>query len=168
MIHPFLDGNGRIGRILIPLFLYHKRVLNRPMFYISAYFESHRELYYDKLLNVSANGAWEDWIEFFLHAVIEQATANSEKARAVHKLYDSLKKEVEYLTHSQYSIRVLDFIFDKPVFRIGDFVNLTKIARNSAPGILSKLVKGKVLNQRVSKGRAGNLYVLSSLIRIVH
>ncbi len=167
MIHPFLDGNGRIGRILIPLFLYHKGVLNRPMFYISAFFESHRDLYYDKLLSVSRDGAWEDWIEFFLHAVIEQATTNSEKAKSVTQLYEKLKTRIEELTHSQYAMRVLDSIFNRPVFRIGDFVTATKIPRNSAPGILSKLVKGKVLNQIVSKGRAGNIYVLSSLIRIV-
>ncbi len=168
MIHPFLDGNGRIGRMLIPLFLYHKKVLRQPMFYISAYFESHRDQYYDKLLSVSAANAWEDWIEFFLRATMEQATANSEKAKAVHRLYDSLKKRIEDLTHSQYAMRVLDFLFKKPVFRIGDFVTMTKIPRNSAPGILSKLVKGSVLSQIVSKGRLGNLYVLSSLIKIVH
>jgi len=167
MIHPFLDGNGRIGRILIPLFLYYKNVLSRPMFYISAYFESHRDLYYDKLLNISKDGAWEDWIEFFLRATEEQATTNSEKAKAVHQLYEQLKDKIEDLTHSQYTMRMLDFLFKMPIFRLGDFVDLTKIPRKTAQGLLSKLVRGSVLNQVVTKGRSGNLYSFPRLLDIV-
>ncbi len=167
MIHPFLDGNGRIGRILIPLFLFHKKVLSKPMFYISAYFEAHREIYYHKLLAISSDGAWEGWIEFFLQAAIEQATSNSEKAKTVCSLYEQLKNRIEDLTHSQYTLRVLDFLFKMPVFRLGDFVSLTKIPRNSAPGLLTKLVKGNVLSQVVSRGRTGNLYTFTSLMKTV-
>ena len=69
LIHPFKDGNGRIGRLIIPLFLYQKRALASPMFYPSEYLESHRELYYERLRGISQDGDWTGWIEFFLDAV---------------------------------------------------------------------------------------------------
>ena len=65
LLHPFKDGNGRIGRILIPLFLYQKQKLSQPMFYLSAYLERHREQYYQALQNISAKNDWNGWIEFF-------------------------------------------------------------------------------------------------------
>jgi len=167
MIHPFLDGNGRIGRILIPLFLYHKKVLSEPMFYISAYFEAHRDEYYDKLLAVSSARDWNNWIEYFLRATLEQANKNIEKAKAIHSLYEREKTNVEELTRSHYAIRILDFLFKKPVFRLGDFVKGTRVKRNSAHSLLSKLAKGNVLRTVPSKGRVGNTYLFGELLDIV-
>ncbi len=168
MVHPFLDGNGRIGRMLIPLFLYHKKVLGQPMFYISAYFESHRDQYYDKLLSVSAANAWEDWIEFFLHATIEQATSNSEKAKAVHQLYEEKKERIAAVTKSQYSIRVLDFLFRKPIFQSSEFAKESKIPRPTAKRILQQLEGSKVIFL-VSKGAGAspNVYGFTKLINLI-
>ncbi len=73
LIHPFVDGNGRVGRILIPLFLYEKRLLPSPMFYLSEYLEAHREIYYEQLQTISVTGDWSEWITFFLTAITEQA-----------------------------------------------------------------------------------------------
>ena len=72
-LHPFLDGNGRIGRMLIPLFLFEKKLLREPMFYISAYLEANRDEYYDRLLAVSRDGDWTGWCAFFLGAIQQQA-----------------------------------------------------------------------------------------------
>jgi Fic family protein len=73
LIHPYVDGNGRLGRIIIPLILYGKKVLSSPMFYLSAYLETHREEYYERLNAISRERDWTGWITFFLKAVIEQA-----------------------------------------------------------------------------------------------
>src|SRR3989338_1678207 len=94
IIHPFLDGNGRLGRILIPLFLYEKQVLHSPMFYISEYLESNRDEYYARLKAISEEKAWDDWIEFFLRAIIEQAKANSVKAKSILDLYEKKKTPI--------------------------------------------------------------------------
>ena len=86
LIHPFKDGNGRIGRLLIPLFLYQTKTLSRPMFYLSAYLESHREIYYDRLRRISAEGDWDGWIEFFLEAGIVPGRWQTENERTVFQI----------------------------------------------------------------------------------
>ena len=80
LIHPFSDGNGRIGRILVPLILYYKKTLSSPMFYISAYLERNRSIYYDRLLAISRDNDWNGWISFFLQAITEQAEENSQES----------------------------------------------------------------------------------------
>jgi Fic family protein len=118
IIHPFLDGNGRIGRILIPLFLYEKELLSRPMFYLSAYLEEHRDEYIEHLRGLGGDpGAWNRWIAFFLRAINDQARANADKARAIIDLYERLKVRVIELTHSQYAVPLLDQIFERPMFQ---------------------------------------------------
>ena len=81
LLHPFKDGNGRIGRILIPLFLFQKQVLSQPMFYLSEYLEANRDEYYQRLGAISAEGDWDGWIAFFLQAITAQARENSERVR---------------------------------------------------------------------------------------
>lgn len=120
LIHPFEDGNGRIGRILIPLFLYQKKQLSQPMFYLSEYLESNRGEYYSRLKAISREGDWNGWIAFFLQAIAVQAKENSEKVREIMSLYESMKVSLHEVTHSQYSVYLLDAIFNKPVFRISD------------------------------------------------
>jgi len=110
LIHPFSDGNGRIGRLLIPLQLYARGFLTSPMFYISGYLEAHREDYYARLAAISAQGAWEDWIDFFLVAVTVQAEENQEKANAIVDLYEDFKRRARSI-HSQYTVPALDVIF---------------------------------------------------------
>lgn len=78
-VHPFLDGNGRLGRLLVPLFLFSQGLLSRPNFYLSAYLEGHRDEYYDRLLDVSGKDDWTGWCEFFLRALIAQAMENQTK-----------------------------------------------------------------------------------------
>jgi len=168
LIHPFIDGNGRLGRILIPLFLFEKGLLSSPMFYISAYLEEHRAEYYDKLRGISERGDWQSWISFFLTAVAEQAKANSEKAKAILALYEHMKDEVAKLTRSQFSIQALDALFDKPIFKTTDFPKRAKIPRASAMRILNALRKNKVLVElRPGRGRQAGILMFRKLIKIV-
>ena len=120
LIHPFEDGNGRIGRILIPLFLYQKKQLSQPMFYLSEYLESNRDEYYLRLKGISQSGDWNSWIAFFLKAVTVQAKENSDKVKDIMDLYERMKLEVHEVTHSQYSVYLLDAIFSKPIFMATD------------------------------------------------
>jgi Fic family protein len=168
IIHPFLDGNGRIGRLLIPLFLFEKGILSKPLFYISAYFESDRETYYDKLLEITKTGNWNKWIDYFLTAVKEQAKKNIILAKEILALYNSLKQEIVDLTHSQYSMQILDFIFYKPVFSSSDFIGSLKIDRKSASRILNKLDKNVIELQERSSGTKPAVYNFKRLLEITY
>jgi Fic family protein len=155
LLHPFKDGNGRIGRILIPLFLYQKRALSQPMFYLSEYLEQHRTSYYERLKAISAEGDWNGWIAFFLEAISVQAGQNSTRVAAIQSLYEEMKLAIHETTHSQYTVHVLDAIFSKPIFRVSDLAQQlltsfdihTKTSANllrqmRAAGILRELKAG--------------------------
>ncbi len=145
LIHPFKDGNGRIGRLMIPLFLYQKHTLASPMFYLSEYLEARRELYYARLRGISENQDWTAWVEFFLDAIIEQARSNTDRVRKIMELYEEMKSRIASLTRSQYAIQVLDALFDRPIFQSGDFIQRTGIPKQSALPILRKLREDGIL-----------------------
>lgn len=167
LIHPFLDGNGRIGRILIPIFLYHKELLSSPMFYLSAYLERNRSIYYERLRGISSEGDWNAWIRFFLSAVIEQAVQNSQKVKAILDLYDRMKKTVPDMTRSRYAIRIIDSMFDQPVFNSSDFIKLSGIPRDSAFRILNALrEKGILIVLREGRGSQAAVLCFPELLRI--
>jgi len=135
-IHPFLDGNGRLGRLLVPLFLVDKKLLSSPNFYISAFLEANRDEYYQRLLAVSANNDWTGWCEFFLRAMIEQARSNQSKAKAIMDLYRNKKEWIAELTHSHHSVKALDWFFCRPIFKTPDFVTTSGIPRPTANRIV--------------------------------
>ena len=116
-IHPFLDGNGRMGRLIIPLFLFEKAILQRPVFYMSEWLEEHHDQYYASLRQLTNNkDSWLSWIRFFLEAVAGQAGRNSTKAGEIHNLYKRYKDQLLGEKPSKYSVRLLDQIFQFPVF----------------------------------------------------
>jgi len=151
LLHPFKDGNGRIGRILIPLFLYQKRVLSQPMFYLSGYLESHRDEYYARLKGISAEGDWNGWIVFFLQAVQTQAQQNSQRVVEIKALYEEMKQSIHELTHSQYTVHLLDLIFSKPIFRTSDLAEQLSrefgIHEKTVLNLLRQLRDGGILRE---------------------
>jgi len=136
-IHPFIDGNGRIGRMLIPLFLYEKKLLSKPNFYLSAYLEAHRDEYVQRLRALGRPGSWTQWIVFFLTAIDTQARDNSAQAKAIQDLYERLKRQIIDLTRSQYAVPLLDRLFVSPVFRSSDLT--TRKDMPSTPMVMSML-----------------------------
>ena len=117
-LHPFLDGNGRIGRIIIPIFLCEKGLLSLPTFYLSEYLESHRDEYMDRLNGLGRiKGAWRHWTEFFLNAVASQAQHNIRIAGAILDLYETLKQKFIAATRSRYAIPLLDTVFERQYFQ---------------------------------------------------
>jgi Fic family protein len=159
-LHPFLDGNGRLGRMLVPLFMWQAGLIQRPMFYISAHFEAHRDEYYERLLAVSRDGDWTGWSGFFLSAVRDQAEENLSKTRAILSLYEDMKQQVVASTRSQYAILALDWIFDRPIFKSSDFVARAGIPEPTAKRILAVLRSEGVLTV-VSEGRGRRAAVLA-------
>ena len=154
LIHPFLDGNGRVGRMLVPLFLFERALLSSPVFYISSYLEAHRDEYYLGLRSISANGDWDGWIRFFLNAVTQQALTNSDKARNILALYTRLKEQVARLTRSPHTILALDALFTAPVLTPVEFCRVSGIPRRSAFRILDLLTQeGILVEMRTQQGR---------------
>lgn len=165
LIHPFKDGNGRIGRLLIPLFLYQKRALASPMFYLSDYLESHRDDYYARLQAISREGDWSGWVAFFLEAVRQQAQANGERVRAMMTLYETMKHRIAELIRSQYAMAVLDTLFDRPIFQSGDFVQRSGIPKQSALPFLRSLREAGILRVlRESSGRRSAVLAFPELL----
>ncbi|KTD72468.1 Fic family protein [Legionella tucsonensis] len=168
IIHPFLDGNGRLGRMLIPLFLYQKGVLQRPMFYLSEYLEANDSLYRDKLLAVTEQGDWLSWIQFFLAAIYEQSEQNIKKAKSIHALYDRMKAEFSTATNSQYAIAILDTFFAKPIINASDVAKNSGIENRGTANTLLKLLDSHQLIKQIkpSQGRNPAIYAFPSLLNI--
>jgi len=167
IIHPFLDGNGRMGRMLVPLYMFDRGLLSSPMFYLSAYLEEHRDVYYERLLAVSRDGDWNGWISFFLTAVVEQAAVNTEKTREILALHERMKAELPTVVRSQYAIHAVDALFDRPIFRIGDFIQRSGIPAASARRILNALrEKGRLRDLRPGKGRRAAILIFPELMNI--
>ncbi len=115
------------------------------MFYISAYFEANRDEYYDRLLAVSRDNDWSGWCAFFLKAVQQQAEQNLERANAVLALYGKMKTQIAEVSHSQFSIHALDWIFETPIFNSSGFTRTSGIPKATATRILRVLKEENVL-----------------------
>jgi Fic family protein len=166
-IHPFLDGNGRVGRMLVPLFMYQTKLIQSPMFYISGYLEANRDVYYERLRAVSRDDDWTGWCGFFLEAVRLQAEENLRKTQAILDLYATTQKRLPKMTHSQYAIYALDWIFKRPFFEGTDFVGSSEIPAPTAYRILSVLCQENVLTRvKERRGRRSGLYVFSELVNV--
>ena len=166
-LHPFLDGNGRLGRMLVPLFLWRSGLIRAPMFYISAYFEARRDAYYDGLLAVSRDDDWTGWCRFFLEAVRAQAEDNLAKTQGIIDLYDTMKGRVMDSTRSQYAIYVLDWIFARPIFRSTDFVTGASVPKATARRILKVLHEDGTLEVIVEgRGRRAAVLAFPELLNI--
>lgn len=144
-LHPFKDGNGRLGRMILPLFLFERKLLSGPNFYMSGYLESHRDEYIERMRAISRDGAWTEWCAFFLEGLIEQASENQQKAQAILNLYQRLSRQVVELTRSQYSGKLLEFLFSRPVFASVHFIAATGIPRKTALRLLTLLRDAGIL-----------------------
>ena len=129
-IHPFLDWNWRIGRLLIPLFLYSKWLLSYPSFYMSEYFEYDKYAYVLALRKISHELNREWWIEYFLNAVVAQVHHNTQRIKDMQKLYESMKNSIYTIIHTHYDMKIVDFLFKKPVFTVSEFVGYIWLSKS--------------------------------------
>jgi len=125
-IHPFLDGNGRLGRLLITLFLCSQGCLSQPLLYLSGFFDENRDAYHDLLLAVSQKGDWRSWIEFFLQGVRQQAAFALQNTREIVNLYEKYRRRLKQASRPpQTAVPILDELFGVPVFSISRFAKQT-------------------------------------------
>lgn len=147
MIHPFKDGNGRIGRLLIPLFLYYREMLPVPTFYMSAYFEKDRTMYLEKLSAVSQKNDYATWIKYFLEGVIQQAEINTLKAKALLDRYNEFKDICISGMSSKYAIPLLDEIFQRPAFKAKQIQEVISGSKGTLYNMLDEFVARGILRK---------------------
>ena len=145
IIHPFLDGNGRIGRMLIPLLFYSKKIMSEPVFYISSSFEKNRNDYYANLNTITSTGNWNDWISFFIYSINEQSNEYILKTKKIKNLYEGYKDRVSDITKSQKIIQILDTLFTVPVFRSVQFSELSGIPQKTCERNIRQLYEDGIL-----------------------
>jgi cell filamentation protein, protein adenylyltransferase len=144
-IHPFLDGNGRVGRLMIVLLLIEWNLLPAPLLDLSAYIEPRRDEYYSRLLAVSTQGDWTGWLLFFLRAVAEQATDAVGRAQALQRLRESYRARVTTARASSLLPQLVDALFKMPALTIGRAQQMLGVSRRAATVTVEKLVAAGVL-----------------------
>jgi Fic family protein len=154
-IHPFLDGNGRVGRLLISFLLCEQRVLLKPVLYLSHYFKRHRAMYYERLQAVRDDGAWEAWLAFFLEGVKEVSEQATETARQILNLREEHRRVI---TNSLGRTagnghRVLDHLYEHPTVSVADIQDLTGTTYQAANDLVARLEQEEILREITGQTR---------------
>src|SRR5690554_1478385 len=167
-LHPFKDGNGRIGRMLITLMLWKSGTLSAPHFYVSGYFEENKDEYIDTMRRVSKTGDWDEWCSFFLKAIEQQAISNLVIAEQISSLYEEMKQAFSEALSSKWSLTALDFVFTNPVFRNTKFASDSGISAATVARFTRTLLEEKIIRTvEESSGRRAALYSFEPLMNIV-
>lgn len=167
-LHPFKDGNGRVGRMLITLMLWRFGLISQPHFFVSGYFEDNKAEYIERMRRVSSHGEWSEWSRFFLLALDAQASENITTAEAIQNLYKDMRLRFQAELSSQWANDALDFVFANPVFRNNRFTSVSGIPAPTANRFSRRLVEVGLLKElQASSGRRAALYVFEPLLEIV-
>ena len=166
VIHPFLDGNGRIGRLLIIFLMCLWELLSEPLLYLSAYFEAHRDEYYDRLLAVSQKGEWEEWLVFFLEGVAVQARDACARARKLQDLRENYRQRVQAGRTAARLLQALDLLFARPIISIPMLCETLDLNFPPAQRYVDRLCKLDILREITGKSR-NRLYVAEEILRAV-
>ncbi|RME90529.1 MAG: Fic family protein [Anaerolineae bacterium] len=167
-IHPFVDGNGRIGRLLLSLLLVQWGLLPLPLLYLSAYFYRHRQAYYDLLLAVSERGDWHDWLLFFLRGVAEQAEDATTRAKKLQDLQEEWRTRLAQARTSALALRLADSLFANPILTIPQAQRLLQVGSyHSARKNVEKLVSAGILHP-AEETTYGKTYMAIEILRIIH
>ncbi len=169
-LHPFKDGNGRLGRMLITLMLWKAQVISAPYFYISGYMEEHKDAYIDSMKAVSANNSWTEWCEFFLAAVESQAIRNLEIAESINALYEEMRHHFQEILGTRWHAMALDYVFTNPYFRNNNFTGNSGIPEQTANRFSKILLeRGFLKTLEQASGRRAAMYAfvpLTTLLRV--
>ncbi len=165
-IHPFLDGNGRIGRLLITLMLIERDLLPEPLLYLSAYFERHRAAYYDHLLAVSRKGAWEDWLLFFLRGVTTESRDAARRAGRLFELRESYRERLQREGARANMLAAVDHLFARPVTDIRDLAQVLGVTFEAARRLVNSLEEEGVLEE-ITGRRRNRVYAAPEVMRLL-
>jgi Fic family protein len=165
-IHPFLDGNGRVGRLLVTLLLCAEKLLPQPLLYLSAYFERYRDDYYHHLLAVSQKGAWEQWIQYFLKAVAVQSADAIQRIDQLLSLRQSYRTRLQQARASTLLLQLVDELFSYPAITNPAVSERMKITPRSSQLNIDKLVQKGILREATGRQR-NRVYVATEIVDIV-
>jgi Fic family protein len=153
-IHPFLDGNGRIGRLLITLILLSEKILEKPLLYLSLFFKKHRDEYYDCLSKVRTEGDWEGWIKFYLNGVYEVSKEGEKSARSIINLRTKHSIKVgELRKASDSALKLLDLLYKNPIQTVGSVSKSLKLSAPSSRKAINNLINLGILIEITGKKR---------------
>jgi Fic family protein len=165
-IHPFLDGNGRIGRLLVSLLMQEWRLLPTPLLYLSAFFETRRDDYYRHLLSVSTHGTWDRWIRFFLEGVASQSRDVIDRARRLTELREDYHRRVQVSRASALLPRLVDHLFERPAITVTGAKEVLGITFRAASQNVQKLVAAGILHETTGRER-NRIYVASEILDLL-
>jgi len=166
-IHPFLDGNGRLGRLLITFLLCTQNILKEPILYLSLYFKTHRQHYYDLLQRVRQDGDWEAWLEFFLEGIAATSLQAADAARQILQLFEADQRRIETLGRSAASaLRVHKFLQQKPIAPIPDIAAALGVSMPTVAKAVQHLEQLGMLREITGK-RRGRMFVYSAYLNIL-
>ena len=166
-IHPFRDGNGRVGRLLMPLLLHSYEKIDGPVLYISAYIEQHRRQYTELLLRVSQTGDYLSWVKFFLEAVTKSAQGSVSRAEALVSLRGNYHQRLHTARSSALLLKLVDAFFERPSMSIGATAQLLDVTPAAAVANLRRLQELEIVEE-VTGRRRDQRYVARQLIQVVH
>ncbi|MEK7165940.1 MAG: Fic family protein [Patescibacteria group bacterium] len=147
-IHPFLDGNGRIGRLLITFYLCQQRTLHKPLLYLSVFFKKHRQIYYDRLNDFRAKDDIEGWLAFFLQGIIDTSEQAVETARKIIHLREiGIKKVSTFGRSTEKAMTIYHYLFRSPMIRVKDVEQIVKITNPAALALVNKFLQGGILKE---------------------
>ncbi|MFC2106838.1 Fic family protein [Bacteroidota bacterium] len=165
-VHPFLDGNGRVGRLLITLYLVEKEILKKPILYLSDFFEKNRTLYYDNLMRVREKNDIVQWYKFFLIGVIETAQNSISTFDGILKLQKEIENKIRLLgSRSKNAILVLNGLFEKPIIDAQSVKQITGLSLPSSYKMLDDLEELEIIKE-ITGGKRGKLYVFDEYIKL--
>lgn len=163
-IHPFLDGNGRVGRLMITLYLVEKGILKKPILYLSDFFERNRLLYYDNLTKVRSKNDIEQWFKFFLVGVIETAKNSIETFDKILKLQKAVEQKIQKLGSRVNNAQVIiNYLYQRPIIDAQKIKTLTNLSAPSVYKIISELEKIGVLNE-ITGSKRGKVFAFNEYI----
>jgi Fic family protein len=165
-IHPFLDGNGRVGRLLITLYLCEKGHLDHPVLYLSDYFEKQRDEYYRLLLQVSAEGRWDSWLRYFVRGVAEQSRVALETGNRILALQKEFRRRLEENAVPPSAFRLMDMLFLNPFVSLPGISDTLKVTWPTAKASVERLVKLGILSE-VSGRRRNRIYCARELLTVL-
>ena len=168
-IHPFMDGNGRLGRLLIPLILVEANVLHEPLLYLSVFFKKHRQIYYDKLQEVRLSGDWESWLLFFVDAVTASASQAVSTAQALNQLRASDKQRVQALGRiSGSATQIIDALFEIPIASVNKLVEKTHLTPATVNKVLNALEHELGIVKEATGQKRNRIYAYSAYIKLLN
>jgi Fic family protein len=165
-IHPFEDGNGRIGRLLISLLLCERGILSHPLLYLSAYFERHRDAYYDLLLEVSRKGQWSAWVQFFLQGVLEQSNDAQRRSQLLLRLQEKYRQKAQTARSSALALKLVDELFAHPAITVTQAQKILKVTYHSAQNNILRLVDAGILREFTGR-RRNRIFIAPDIISVI-